>query len=100
MAIQRIQKSVEDIPRVQKVPLLFSARNRSGQFLNRLALESDLYALKGNVSRQEAVSMLPPLLLDVQPHHKVSARSTHTTLFPNLLTTYRSSTCARHRDPR
>ncbi|KAG8216542.1 S-adenosyl-L-methionine-dependent methyltransferase [Butyriboletus roseoflavus] len=25
----------------------------------------------GNVSRQEAVSMLPPLLLDVQPHHKV-----------------------------
>ncbi|KAG9311645.1 S-adenosyl-L-methionine-dependent methyltransferase [Chiua virens] len=25
----------------------------------------------GNISRQEAVSMLPPLLLDVQPHHKV-----------------------------
>ncbi|KIJ61456.1 hypothetical protein HYDPIDRAFT_96562 [Hydnomerulius pinastri MD-312] len=25
----------------------------------------------GNVSRQEAVSMLPPLFLDVQPHHKV-----------------------------
>lgn len=25
----------------------------------------------GNISRQEAVSMLPPLLLDVQPHHKI-----------------------------
>ncbi|CAD7699206.1 unnamed protein product [Ostreobium quekettii] len=25
----------------------------------------------GSISRQEAVSMLPPLLLDVQPHHKV-----------------------------
>ncbi|XP_060569346.1 RNA cytosine-C(5)-methyltransferase NSUN2-like [Ruditapes philippinarum] len=25
----------------------------------------------GNISRQEAVSMLPPLLMDVQPHHKV-----------------------------
>lgn len=25
----------------------------------------------GNVSRQEAVSMIPPLLLDVQPHHTV-----------------------------
>ncbi|KAL7418626.1 tRNA (cytosine-5-)-methyltransferase ncl1 [Cryptotrichosporon argae] len=24
----------------------------------------------GNLSRQEAVSMIPPLLLDVQPHHK------------------------------
>ena len=25
----------------------------------------------GNISRQEAVSMIPPLLLDVQPHHAV-----------------------------
>uniref|UniRef100_A0A060T8Y2 ARAD1D11154p n=1 Tax=Blastobotrys adeninivorans TaxID=409370 RepID=A0A060T8Y2_BLAAD len=25
----------------------------------------------GNISRQEAVSMIPPLLLDVQPHHSV-----------------------------
>ncbi|KAG6873618.1 hypothetical protein C0995_013549 [Termitomyces sp. Mi166 len=25
----------------------------------------------GNISRQEAVSMLPPLFLDVEPHHKV-----------------------------
>ncbi|KAF6201031.1 hypothetical protein GE061_005478 [Apolygus lucorum] len=25
----------------------------------------------GNISRQETVSMIPPLLLDVQPHHKV-----------------------------
>lgn len=26
---------------------------------------------QGNISRQEAVSMIPPLLLDIQPHHKV-----------------------------
>lgn len=25
----------------------------------------------GSISRQEAVSMVPPLFLDVQPHHKV-----------------------------
>eukprot|EP00106_Octopus_bimaculoides_P022451 XP_014789893.1 PREDICTED: tRNA (cytosine(34)-C(5))-methyltransferase-like [Octopus bimaculoides] len=25
----------------------------------------------GNISRQEAVSMIPPILLDVKPHHKV-----------------------------
>lgn len=25
----------------------------------------------GNISRQEAVSMLPPLFLEVEPHHKV-----------------------------
>uniref|UniRef100_H0VBT0 tRNA (cytosine(34)-C(5))-methyltransferase n=1 Tax=Cavia porcellus TaxID=10141 RepID=H0VBT0_CAVPO len=25
----------------------------------------------GNISRQETVSMIPPLLLDVQPHHKI-----------------------------
>ena len=25
----------------------------------------------GAITRQEAVSMIPPLLLDVQPHHRV-----------------------------
>lgn len=25
----------------------------------------------GTITRQEAVSMVPPLFLDVQPHHKV-----------------------------
>lgn len=25
----------------------------------------------GSISRQEAVSMIPPLVLDVKPHHKV-----------------------------
>ena len=25
----------------------------------------------GNTSRQETVSMIPPLVLDVKPHHKV-----------------------------
>jgi len=28
----------------------------------------------GAITRQEAVSMIPPLLLDVQPHHRVSQR--------------------------
>ncbi|KAH0618043.1 hypothetical protein JD844_016993 [Phrynosoma platyrhinos] len=27
--------------------------------------------INGNISRQEAVSMIPPLLLNVQPHHKI-----------------------------
>lgn len=29
----------------------------------------------GNISRQEAVSMIPPLLLDVQTHHKVGEQN-------------------------
>jgi multisite-specific tRNA:(cytosine-C5)-methyltransferase len=37
------------------------------KFQNFLVCESEA----GNISRQEAVSMIPPLLLDVQPHHKV-----------------------------
>lgn len=28
-------------------------------------------SFQGNISRQEAVSMIPPLLLDVKSHHKV-----------------------------
>ena len=28
----------------------------------------------GNISRQETVSMIPPLVLDVKPHHKVDSR--------------------------
>ena len=28
---------------------------------------------QGNISRQEAVSMIPPLLLKIEPHHKVKA---------------------------
>ena len=27
---------------------------------------------QGYISRQEGVSMIPPLLLDIQPHHTVS----------------------------
>jgi 16S rRNA C967 or C1407 C5-methylase (RsmB/RsmF family) len=29
----------------------------------------------GSITRQEAVSMVPPLFLDVQPHHKVGTSS-------------------------
>src|SRR5271154_7074545 len=37
------------------------------KFQNFLVCESEA----GNISRQEAVSMIPPLFLDLQPHHKV-----------------------------
>ena len=29
------------------------------------------FYVQGNLSRQEAVSMIPPLLIDIEPHHKV-----------------------------
>ncbi|KAF8508247.1 S-adenosyl-L-methionine-dependent methyltransferase [Hysterangium stoloniferum] len=47
-----------------------SALRRSPEFKrfhNFLVYETDV----GNVSRQEAVSMIPPLFLDVEPHHMV-----------------------------
>lgn len=31
----------------------------------------DLQYIQGNISRQEAVSMVPPLLMDIQPHQWV-----------------------------
>ncbi|KAJ7885068.1 S-adenosyl-L-methionine-dependent methyltransferase [Mycena olivaceomarginata] len=37
------------------------------EFHSFLVFETEV----GNVSRQEAVSMLPPLFMDVEPHHKV-----------------------------
>lgn len=37
------------------------------KFHNFLMAETE----SGSISRQEAVSMIPPLVLDVQPHHKV-----------------------------
>ncbi|KAJ7639456.1 S-adenosyl-L-methionine-dependent methyltransferase [Roridomyces roridus] len=37
------------------------------EFHSFLVFETEV----GNVSRQEAVSMLPPLFLDVEPHHRV-----------------------------
>jgi multisite-specific tRNA:(cytosine-C5)-methyltransferase len=37
------------------------------KFQNFLVCECEV----GNISRQEAVSMIPPLLLDVKPHHRV-----------------------------
>jgi len=35
---------------------------------NFLMSETD----SGNISRQETVSMIPPVVLQVEPHHKVS----------------------------
>nr|XP_006012615.1 PREDICTED: tRNA (cytosine(34)-C(5))-methyltransferase-like isoform X2 [Latimeria chalumnae] len=38
----------------------------------------------GNISRQEAVSMIPPLLLDVHPHHKSAGEDVITVGFGRL----------------
>lgn len=45
---------------IRKMPIL----ERIHEFLK---LENEI----GSITRQEAVSMIPPLFLDVQPHHKV-----------------------------
>ena len=34
-------------------------------------VKPSLRTSQGYITRQEAVSMIPPLLLDVKPHHKV-----------------------------
>jgi len=39
---------------------------------SKKCFERLIQLVQGNISRQEAVSMLPPLFLDVQPHHGVS----------------------------
>src|SRR5258706_6299865 len=44
---------------------------RSYVFLPRLWMFLSSPLAKGGISRQEAVSMIPPLVLDVEPHHKV-----------------------------
>lgn len=47
--------------------------------LRKLPLLEDIHKFvvaandAGSISRQEAVSMVPPLFLDVQPHHRVRA---------------------------
>lgn len=41
------------------------------------------FSLQGNISRQEAVSMIPPLLLKIEPHHKV--KSLYASKVPSVL---------------
>ena len=41
-------------------------------FSKRRVKVNMILCFQGNISRQEAVSMLPPLLMDIKPHHKVS----------------------------
>ncbi|KAI6226079.1 TRNA (cytosine(34)-C(5))-methyltransferase [Aphelenchoides besseyi] len=61
---------------IEFVPYAYQTSN-SRSAIRSSHLLSDLHQLlitetaAGNISRQEAVSMLPPLLLDVQPHHWV-----------------------------
>ena len=54
--------------------------------------------VKGGISRQEAVSMIPPLILDVEPHHKVFKLGLPSS--PTRLTHSRFLICALHQDPR
>lgn len=59
----------------------------------------------GNINRQEAVSMIPPLLLNAEPHHKVSRPPLDMTLTSGDLELVRwflqrSWTCAPRRAPR
>ena len=44
------------------------------------------YCCQGNVSRQEAVSMIPPLLLDVRPDSKVGIFTDQQPSSPQSLT--------------
>lgn len=42
------------------------------QHFNPLSLSSSAFCLlQGNISRQEAVSMVPPLLMNIKSHHKI-----------------------------
>lgn len=50
------------------VPKAVIRRNNDFRQLQRFLVNENQ---SGNISRQEAVSMIPPLLLDVQPHHSV-----------------------------
>ncbi|CAB3981634.1 tRNA (cytosine(34)-C(5))-methyltransferase [Paramuricea clavata] len=51
--------------------------NLTRRFIRRSGMVSDFHKFliheseMGNLSRQEAVSMIPPLLIDVEPHHKI-----------------------------
>ncbi|CAF0917297.1 unnamed protein product [Adineta ricciae] len=49
------------------------SRNQLRSFPELQRLKEFLYEQTehGNISRQEAVSMIPPLVLDIQPHHKI-----------------------------
>lgn len=54
---------------------LFSFRVFKNLFQRKCFLLSNDFIFspfKGNISRQEAVSMIPPLLLNVNPDHKVT----------------------------
>ena len=49
-----------------------SSRDREADKQLRLSyLSPSSPLLQGNITRQEAVSMIPPLLMDIHPHHRV-----------------------------
>lgn len=46
----------------------------------------------GSITRQEAVSMVPPMFMDVQPHHKVGGSSSRGAVHCVMLQGMRSPT--------
>ncbi|KAK6323969.1 hypothetical protein J4Q44_G00063080 [Coregonus suidteri] len=45
--------------------------NMSRKILRKSPLLEKFHQFLGNLSRQEAVSMIPPLLMKLEPHHKI-----------------------------
>lgn len=75
MACFSSTQSVEETSNVGQVSSISCTWNRKGVSTKRTLWNHDVivFHIQGNLSRQEAVSMIPPLLLDVKPHHKVNS---------------------------
>ena len=71
LAGRRPKTSREEVAAFQDLSEVLGGRDRSGRSLDRRRAGSRLI-VQGNLSRQEAVSMIPPLFLNVEPHHRVS----------------------------
>ena len=71
MAGRRSKTSREEVAAFQDLPEVPGRGDRSGGSLDGQRAGSRLI-VQGNLSRQEAVSMIPPLFLNVEPHHRVS----------------------------
>jgi multisite-specific tRNA:(cytosine-C5)-methyltransferase len=63
---------VRKVPEFKKLQSFLVYETEVVRYDIELSQRTVMTNLKGNISRQEAVSMLPPLVLDVEPHHKAS----------------------------
>lgn len=71
LAGRRPKTSREEVAAFQDLPEVLGRGDGSGRSLDGQRAGSRLI-VQGNLSRQEAVSMIPPLFLNVEPHHRVS----------------------------